>query len=182
MPYIEDIHNITGYFQDSLKPPAESHGPQRIGAGVEGLLREWTGQKQRWPIRNREPRREISSRKRAIIHARDGNQCAYCPRESLLNIDHIVPRTAFHIEDLFIADRSDNLISVCWICNEEKSNYEHVQLKRPGVTISCWECAENRHKWYFGTGFGPPPEFKFPVYCGEHGAMTMVPDIDEWVI
>lgn len=184
MPYMDEIQHITGYFHESLEPSSPDQGPQKISDGMGDLIREWIGHKERWPIRNREERTPINPQKRAIIHARDHDHCAYCPRWDVLNIDHIVPRTAFWIWDLHIADRSDNLISVCRTCNEEKSNFEHPQRKRPGVVIACWECL---NPWYDpddyeDEGNDPQPHMKIPAFCGRHGAMTMVPEIKGWII
>ena len=134
----------------------------------------------RWPVRNREPREPINSQKRAIIHERDGGRCRYCARtDERLVLDHIIPRSAFPANQLHIADRSDNLHSACWGCNEKRSNYEAIHIKRLGVVTKCWHCI---HPEYDGDN---EMELPYPVtvlvFCGRCGIST-VPSVEGWVL
>jgi hypothetical protein len=125
----------------------------------------------RWPVRNREPRTPISSMKRALIHERDGGACRYCNRnDTLLVVDHIIPRSAFPADQLRIADRSDNLHSACWECNEERSNFDTFHTKRLGIAPCCLDCTE----------IEPTTETRIPAYCARCG-VSQVPEIDGWI-
>ena len=131
MPTFEDAPNIYGYFDNSRFPeeidPSNAQWTWETQSGQPKTLGEILTDPEsyrRWPIRNREERTEISAQKRAIIHERDGHICRLCGNGGqMLTIDHIIPRSAFPANMLHIVDRSDNLISACWDCNEGKSNY-----------------------------------------------------------
>lgn len=183
MPYMESIADKTAYFTDSFAERKATN----FGDGVARLVEKLTTPRLRWPVLNREERTPISSQKRAIIHERDGHACRLCGNAGgLLTVDHVIPRSAFHPEDLHYADRSDNLISACWPCNEAKSNYEHSIGKRPGVAIECWDCA---NPWYDRDNYldeladqDPRPPMHEIVYCGRCGIGAQVPAIDGWVL
>ena len=168
-----DFADIAGYYDESLRPRT---GPSSKTLGE--ILSEEIPAPTRWPVRNREPREPIGSQKRAIIHERDGNRCRYCgtPDERLV-LDHIIPRSAFPPHLLSIADRSDNLHSACWDCNERRSNYEAPHIKRLGVVAVCWYCA-NPHS-------DELDELPYPVttlvFCGRCG-VSSVPCVDGWVL
>ena len=133
MPKMRDISNITGYFRDSLNP---YNGPESVtlADGLDETIEELSSPRTRWPILNNEPREPVSPSKRAIIYQRDGEQCWYCwtGGGGPLQLDHIIPRTAFPAHQLHIADRSDNLVTACTSCNEAKSNYESSNIKQIG--------------------------------------------------
>lgn len=173
MPYMTETQTITGYY-DQANLKRNNTNPLSLAE----IFSENLPEPKRWPVRNREERTEISAQKRAIIHDRDGGRCRYCGIENLmLTVDHIIPRSTFSSDQLHIADRSDNLISACWPCNESKSNYEHTARKTMGVTVACWDC-KNRipdHE--------PHPERprgELLAFCGRCG-ITYVPDLG-WVL
>lgn len=191
MPTIEETSNMLGYYDEarSQKLPDNPLYMWEAAPSVAkslGWILDEEDNFQRWPIRNREPRTPISPQKRAIIHARDGNICRLCGTGGhVLTVDHIIPRSAFMPEHLYIADRSDNLISACWDCNEQKSNYEHEQLKRPGVVVACWDC---QNPWYDAEKYqydleyqDPKPDCTHIAYCGRCG-LTTIPEVDGWVL
>jgi hypothetical protein len=65
-------------------------------------------------------RKQIPTRSRAAVLARDGNKCRMCGRNSLqvvLEVDHIVPAS------LGGSDELDNLQTLCRECNLGKSNH-----------------------------------------------------------
>lgn len=189
MPYVEDIQDITGYYNEALRP---YDGPEIVSFadGIEDLINSLIEPRERWPVLNRDEREPFSPQKRAIIYQRDGECCWYCYNGGPLHIDHIIPRTAFPVEQLHIADRSDNLVTACQSCNEAKSNYEHPITKRPGATIACWYCQnpsfdyeyyeEYRNQDY--AGIEAPPEMRYQAYCGRHGNTTFVPEVTGWII
>ena len=191
MPKMRDISNITGYFRDSLNP---YNGPESVtlADGLDETIEELSSPRTRWPILNNEPREPVSPSKRAIIYQRDGEQCWYCwtGGGGPLQLDHIIPRSAFPTHQLHIADRSDNLVTACTSCNEEKSNYESSNIKRPGVVLACWYC---QNPWYDDEKYADlrgqdyadlpePPEANYPAYCGRHGNTTWVPEIEGWIL
>lgn len=175
---INNFSDILGYYDTSRAMP--EGGPLEAVSLAE-ILSEEEPLAARWPVRNREERTEIGSQKRAIIHERDGKMCRYCATtDRLLVVDHIVPRSAFLAEDLRIADRSDNLHSACWGCNESRSNYETSFQKRLGVTAACFYCT---HPEYLA-GDNEPLQLPYPVnilaFCGRCGVST-VPSLD-WIL
>lgn len=143
---------------------------------TETLIPQWKQERKRHPVNNHEERLPIESVKRAIIHERDGNRCKYCGIHSKeMVLDHIIPRSSYFADQLTVADRSDNLQSACWTCNENRSNYETSQRQRPGVTYACWEC-RNPDPYPDDYPGGP-----IPAYCGRHGGITGVPD-EGWLL
>lgn len=173
---IKQFENIAGYYDDSL----ESAGGELRVRTLGEILAVEESPVIRWPVRNREPRVPINAQKRAIIHERDGGICRYCgtPDERLV-LDHIIPRSAFPAHQIHIADRSDNLHSACWDCNERRSNYEAVHIKRLGVVIQCFYCQNPE--------YGGDSELDLPypvrtlVFCGRCG-VSSVPEVFGWVL
>lgn len=170
---ITQFRDITAYY-DQSRADYERGEVKSLAQ----ILDEETPDPIRWPVRNREPRTPISSQKRAIIHERDGGQCRYCyTHTGMLVVDHIIPRSAFPADQLHIADRSDNLHSACWDCNETRSNFESVHIKRLGVVARCFYCV---HPEYDGDE-PLPYEVRIPVFCGRCG-VSRVPEVDGWVL
>lgn len=180
VPYIDDVPDITAYW--ALSAPTVS-GPSRFNEALASTLAKMQEPARRFPLVNLEPRVPIDSRKRAIIHARDGHQCRYCGTYTdQMTVDHIVPRSAFRIEDLTIADRSDNLASACLDCNQDKSNFEHPMGKRLGVVAACWGCLNPEpENWWELEGL-ERPELPVPVFCYRCGITSHVPTVKGWVL
>lgn len=176
MPLKSETVDILGYYDDSWYVPREPK-VRTFSMALGDLLDRQEVPFERWPVRNREPRTPITSQKRAIIHERDGGICRLCGTGGhRLTVDHIIPRSAFPADQLHIADRSDNLISACWDCNEKKSNYERDQRKRMGVTAACWYCVYP----HFEEDRLPYP-VETLVYCGRCG-ISHVPAVKAWVL
>lgn len=139
----------------------------------------------RAPIRNREPREPMGGHKWHLIHERDGGHCWNCGAmvsKGTGEVDHLIPRSSFEPEDLWIADRSDNLRTSCVGCNQGKSNYLIPGApvgSTPGVTACCWDCWTGpRSEW--DEGDTPRPEMRVPAYCAKCGH-TWVPD-ESWLL
>lgn len=182
MPSIEDTADLLGYFRDSWKAP-EKHEfrtfAMALDSTIAALLIPW----RRWPVRNSEDRTPIDSQKRAIIHQRDGGACRSCGNANCqLTVDHIIPRSAFEVGDLRIADRSDNLISACWPCNQAKSNYERSQRKRMGVVVKCWYCLNPGRGEHDDAFDQLPYPVDVLVWCGCCGGNSHVPAVAGWVL
>lgn len=160
MPLRTETLDINGYYDQSWRQSSGS-ALEPFAVALERSLKAWATPFERWPLVNLEPRTQIDSRKRAIIHLRDGDICRFCSTDNeLLTVDHIIPRSAFKVADLEVADRSDNLISACWPCNESKSNYERPQRKRLGVVPECSNCTHHEE---------PTDGTEVLVYCGHCG-------------
>jgi hypothetical protein len=174
---VSDFADITAYYDDSL---TRSEVCQTLSLGE--ILDRIEKPFERWPVRNREPRTVIDSRKRAIIHERDGGICRLCGTGGhVLTVDHIIPRSTFEARHLPIADRSDNLVSACWDCNQRKSNYESIWTKRLGVVVACWYCLNPGYGEYDEPLDGLPYPVSVPVFCGRCG-ISNVPEIAGWVL
>lgn len=180
MPLKSDTVDMRGYYDDSWWVQKDRIEFRTLSMILEELANQEPIPFERWPVRNQEGRTPISSQKRAIVHERDGGICHLCGTGGhQLTVDHIIPRSAFLTDDLDVADRSDNLISACWPCNEAKSNYERDQRKRLGVVVQCWYCVNPE---YAGDS-----ELEMPcvvdklVFCGRCG-ISQVPAVDGWVL
>ena len=178
MPLKRETKDICGYYDESWIQPKRDGG-RMFAEILAEAIEEWATPYERWPVRNREPRTPISSQKRAIIHLRDGDACRTCGvDDQMLTIDHIVPRSAFPADQLHIADRSDNLISACWPCNEAKSNYERTQRKRLGVVVACWYCLSASS----GEDLPTDRPVNQIVFCGRCYGVSYVPEVQGWVL
>ena len=179
MPLMTDTVDILGYYDDSWWVPRPKEPEVRpFSVSLQETLDALEVPFERWPIRNREARTPIDSRKRAIIHERDGGRCWGCGTAgTVLTVDHIIPRSAFPADKLHIADRSDNLISACWPCNKAKSNFERDQRKRLGVVVRCWECANPDRD----PDESLPEGIDVVVFCGRCG-ISHVPEVRGWVL
>lgn len=172
---IKEFCDIAGYYDESRVTS------ERIHTVSLGEILAWEDEPaQRWPVRNHEPREPINSQKRAIIHERDGGMCRYCGvTDEQLVLDHIIPRSAFPANQIHIADRSDNLHSACWDCNERRSNYEAVHIKRLGVVVQCFYCQNPECDG--DSEFELPYPVQTLVFCGRCG-VSHVPEIAGWVL
>ena len=76
-------------------------------------------QRQRHPVVRVGPRDPIPTDVRRAVYKRDGYRCEYCGAsfdEDWLVLDHVMPWSAGG------ADTTDNLRTLCWDCNEHRSN------------------------------------------------------------
>ena len=174
---IADMADITAYYDDS-----RIHSETIHAISLAEILDRVEDPFVRWPVRNREPRTVIDSQKRAIIHSRDGGICRLCGTGGhVLTVDHIIPRSAFEAHHLMIADRSDNLVSACWDCNQRKSNYESEHIKKLGVVVACWYCVNPGYGEHDEPLEGLPYPVTVPVFCGRCG-ISNVPSVEGWVL
>lgn len=172
------MNNILRY---GLEPHVD-HGIRTLAEVLPEWMEMMSTPRTRWPVLNREERLPISSLKRALIHARDDWSCKYCyedARGEMFVVDHIVPRSAFPADKLYIADRSDNLQTACYSCNDKRSNYEHWHDKRDGVTQKCWRCEYPPDPDW--PGDFDPSGMVLPAWCGTCYAPSYVPSIS-WIL
>ena len=180
MPLKSETTDILGYYDASWWTPKESSVTRSFAIALADFIDRQDMPLERWPVHNREDRTPISPQKRAIVHQRDGGICKFCGADDvILTVDHIIPRSTFQADQLQIADRSDNLISACWDCNQTKSNYERDQRKRLGVVVRCWYCVNRDHS-ESDEAFLPYSVDKL-VFCGQCG-VSHVPAIEGWVL
>jgi len=92
----------------------------------------------RWPLLRTGDREPIPGIVRRLVYARDNRRCVDCGWQWSLQLDHIVPWSAYG------TDRSDNLRTLCRDCNEHRSNYLEAYLPRVvPVTVVCDPCLRN---------------------------------------
>lgn len=97
------------------------------------------GRNSRFPVirtKRTATREPIDSTDRQFVYARDGFNCVRCASENRLTLDHIVPWSAGG------SDHVDNLRTLCWSCNEERSNFRGVDdtwTPLP-LTFCCVDC------------------------------------------
>lgn len=65
---------------------------------------------------------ELTDFERFNVHDRSGGSCSYCGLNKPLQVDHIIPRSAWPEKYLWLADDGSNLTSACLDCNAKKSN------------------------------------------------------------
>ena len=98
----------------------------------------------RLDVLNREVRAPIKPLVRSLVFRRDRGKCWICRRDAFEPVlDHLRPRSNWPVDELWLADRSDNLHVACWRCNEERSNRAYAALpKAVPVTLHCVHCAD----------------------------------------
>jgi len=86
----------------------------------------------------------------AIIYWRDSSYCAYCSKElskfgsSQGVIDHVIPRSAWPKEWLWLADDGSNLVASCIECNQKKSfAYQSIKTEARLLPIKLQNCLAN---------------------------------------
>lgn len=144
------------------------------------LLDEYRRPPERYPLLRGGEREPIDPYKRRLIYIRDGYACQWCghgvPPDDpapgrLLDLDHIIPWSARG------SDRSDNLRSLCWKCNECRSNYRDPFIPRViGVVRRCYWCARSA-RW---PGVRDTGE-RIPAFCGACRTASWVPD-EGWIL
>lgn len=107
------------------------------------------------------------------MYQRDGFACQFCGSSFDLQLDHVIPWSAHG------PDTSDNLRTLCDLCNDERSNY-HEPFERPQIPVTryCFWCVVE-------SGWDdecPDPEQvpdvdeRLRAYCGACGTTSWVPD------
>jgi len=114
---------------------------------------------QRFVVRNSYSRDYEDMRLQILesIYWRDGENCAYCFGDIRLGngeIDHVIPRSAWPKEWLWLADDSSNLVAACKACNQKKSNFYgrfkgenrmlHVAFDCKSPVLYDYECCKSR--------------------------------------
>jgi Restriction endonuclease len=116
--------------------------------------------------------------KRRLIYERDGFRCLWCQRSDVpLQLDHIKPWSAFPKgTPPEVADRSDNLRTLCEDCNLARSNLDWPEWTRVvGVVECCWDCM-----WSDPSDHQLPEDVTWLAYCGECGFNSRVSE--RWIL
>jgi len=118
------------------------------GDARRGGQENWPEVGERWPVlrtAKTQRRRDIPQSDRIYIYVRDGFYCCFCGRSGKdwarervqLVPDHVVPWSAMG------SDHVNNLRTLCWDCNEQRSN---IRTERDAdwnplpVTYECVRC------------------------------------------
>jgi hypothetical protein len=123
-------------------------------APFAALVGDWlTGAEyaERAPIVRSGEREPIPAATRFVVHCRDHWRCAWCAFISdperrngiqYLEVDHIIPWSAGG------SDRSDNLRSLCNVCNTRRSNFvtDSGHARARACVVWCDPCAELLHR------------------------------------
>ena len=152
----------------------------RVWYATEDVLGLVGAVHERLPVRNREPRPmpEANRRLWGAMMRRDGSRCWMCGMGGFLVIDHLRPRSNFDPDDMWLADRSDNLRIACWDCNQDKSN--RAVPYRPPIPI-VWTCPECYRPEDDVEGLEPLTFLEYysdemrPAHCVRHGYAMPVP-------
>jgi hypothetical protein len=111
-------------------------------------------------------RDEIPGLVRALVFERDGRRCLWCGSAERLTLDHLVPWSAGG------SDHSSNLRTLCWPCNEERSNFvmplDRTQPMLPvaKICLPCHYDGFNRYRDDDDALHSPPTEDFVLVFCG----------------
>src|SRR6266540_5739917 len=107
-------------------------------------MHETQSPRERHPVLRTGERGPIDPYKRRLIYERDGYACQHCGASvepdsrmpgAVLQLDHVVPWSANG------SDRSDNLRSLCGLCNEDRSNFvDDIPPRLIGVARNCYWC------------------------------------------
>lgn len=91
---------------------------------------------ERWPVVRTGTREPISDIVRIGVKTRDGWACVWCKSRHRPVLDHIVPWSAGG------SDHPTNLRTLCWTCNEDRSNYRYVDDAAPSLPLTalCVRC------------------------------------------
>jgi hypothetical protein len=101
-----------------------------------------------------EERAEIPYKDRREVYARDSFRCVWCQSRNRLTLDHIIPWSAGGSDDI------ENLRTLCWSCNESRSNFKipaDELAPRLPLTFCCIDCDPD--------GFAIDHPSVEPCYC-----------------
>jgi hypothetical protein len=115
--------------------------PKSLFAALDEVMAD--DPQQRHEVFNHEERAPISSLVWSLVFRRDRGRCWICGHDAYEPVlDHLRPRSNWPADELWLADRSDNLHVACWDCNEERSNRVYAAPpKVVPVTTHCGRCS-----------------------------------------
>lgn len=138
----------------------------------------------RWPVYRTGERQPIPDITRWLIKSRDNYRCTLCGDDYRLVLDHIVPWSAGG------PDLSSNLRTLCWGCNERRSNRREAYLPRVvPVAVICDPClvahdtTSSIKRWHQSVlvwphcpmctvGYFEQTDDQFRVWCGSCTAVS----------
>lgn len=110
--------------------------PDPLLEGMHSFLDQLAVSQDRWPVVRTGEREPIADSQRLAVKMRDGFACVWCTSTRDLVLDHILPWSAGG------SNHSSNLRTLCWTCNEQRSNrrYAGDLAPRPTVAGACTRC------------------------------------------
>jgi hypothetical protein len=112
--------------------------PATVGSDLVDLIDDLASAGDRWPIVRTGDRQPIADGVRLGVKMRDGFACVWCYSTYELVLDHIVPWSAGGSDD------PTNLRTLCWTCNETRSNRRYAGDTNPRLPLSggCTACQQ----------------------------------------
>jgi hypothetical protein len=110
--------------------------PVPLALSISALAEQVEHAQDRWPVVRTGEREPIDDGTRLLVKLRDGFACVWCYRKADLVLDHIVPWSAGG------SDHPTNLRTLCWTCNEHRSNRRYAGDTDPRLpfAIACTRC------------------------------------------
>jgi hypothetical protein len=142
--------------------------PVLIGVLVGDVIGRLAQSPVRHPVVRSGERRPILWELRSLVYRRDGRGCVWCGSTDRLCLDHVVPWSAGG------PDRGSNLRSLCWSCNDWRSNFAlPMDDERPRLPVvwTCVPCVYERanagRDW--DERLTPPDGDRVTAWCGSCG-------------
>lgn len=132
--------SYVGNARKPIRESLKSGGPISLASLDLGAILECEAS--RFPVRRTRltaQREQIPGKDRQYVYQRDHFRCVRCGSDRELTLDHIIPWSALGSDDV------DNLRTLCWPCNEGRSNFHQPDDDwRPlPVTYWCVDCDDD---------------------------------------
>jgi hypothetical protein len=118
-----------------------TEGVTSLSAELAALIPALQSERHRYPVvrtKRTEERAAIKREDRIAVYIRDHFRCVWCGKDENLTLDHIIPWSAGGSDDV------DNLRTLCWDCNEYRSNFHHsvdeAMTRVLPLTFWCADC------------------------------------------
>lgn len=136
-----------------------------------GILKLTDGKFQR---RNWQPRLqdELPKYWRYNVHDKCAERCSYCFDARSEQVDHLIPRSAWPEEYLWLADDGSNLVASCKECNQKKTN-NYLELSWfAGLEVSLHPFAYKCELCFFDEEIELDQlTERFPAFCMQCGTV-----------
>lgn len=114
-----------------------SSDPTPLAGLVADVFDQVDHAQDRWPVVRTGERQPIPDGTRLLVKMRDSFACVWCFSTHELVLDHIVPWSAGG------SDHPTNLRTLCWTCNEARSNRRYAGDTQPRLPFAaaCTRCS-----------------------------------------